>query len=293
MSTRAPSSSATTFVDPPTSAPTAPALPLVFDSPHSGTDYPDDFDHLAPMSAVRKAEDTFVDELYQAAPDHGATLLRALFPRSYIDPNRAADDLDVSMIEGEWTGPLAPSEKSVLGLGLLWSHYPPGLPLYGRKLSVAEVRRRIEEYHRPYHDALRRALVAAHARFGVVWHIDCHSMPALSNEMAAEGPGVSRPDFTLGDRDGTTCAAEFTEAVRAALAGQGYRVTVNDPYKGAELVRAWSAPQAGRHSLQIEINRRLYMNEDSFEKTEGFGELQANLTQLIEALAAFARNRLR
>ncbi len=274
-------------------APTAPALPLVFDSPHSGTDYPDDFDHLAPVSAVRKAEDTFVDELFQAAPAQGAALLRALFPRSYIDPNRAAGDLDVSMIEGEWTGPLAPSPKSVLGLGLLWSRYPPGLPLYGRKLSVAEVLGRIENYHRPYHDTLRRALDHAHARFGVVWHIDCHSMPALSNEMAAEGPGISRPDFTLGDRDGTTCAAEFTAAVRAALTAQGYRVSVNDPYKGAELVRAWSAPRDGRHSLQIEINRRLYMNEKTFEKTQGFEKLQANLTRLIETLAIFARDRVR
>ncbi len=272
--------------------PAAPALPLVFDSPHSGTDYPDDFAHLAPMSAVRQAEDTYVDELYQAAPAHGATLLRALFPRSYIDPNRAADDLDVSMIEGDWPDRVAPSPKCALGLGLLWSRYPPGLPLYARKLTVAEVHGRIEGYHRPYHDTLRRALDTAHGRFGVVWHIDCHSMPALSNEMAAEGPGVSRPDFTLGDRDGTTCAADFTEAVRAALAAQGYRVAVNDPYKGAELVRAWSAPRDGRHSLQIEINRRLYMNEDSFEKTEGFDKLQAGLTQLIETLAAFARDRL-
>ncbi len=274
-------------------APSEAALPLVFDSPHSGTDYPDDFDHLAPVAAVRKAEDTFVDELYEAAPAQGATFLRALFPRSYIDPNRAAGDLDVSMIDGEWVGPLAPSPKSALGLGLLWSRYPPGLPLYGRKLTVAEVRRRIEGYHRPYHDTLRGALDTAHARFGVVWHIDCHSMPALSNEMAAEGPGVSRPDFTLGDRDGTTCAADLTETVRAVLAAQGYHVTVNDPYKGAELVRAWSAPQDGRHSLQIEINRRLYMNEETFEKTDGFAELQANITRLIAALAEFTKAQLR
>jgi len=273
-------------------APIAPALPLVFDSPHSGTDYPDDFQHLAPMSAVRQAEDTFVDELYQAAPEYGATLLRALFPRSYIDPNRSAEDLDVSMIEGGWPDPVAPSQKCVLGIGLLWNRYPPGLPLYGRKLSVAEVRNRIGGYHRPYHDTLRRALDAAHARFGAVWHIDCHSMPAMSNEMAAEGPGIARPDFTLGNRDGTTCGAEFTEAVRAALTAQGYHVTVNDPYKGAELVRAWSAPQDGRHSLQIEINRRLYMDETTFEKTEGFSILQTNLTQLIGTLASFAKERL-
>ncbi len=273
-------------------APAGPALPLVFDSPHSGTDYPEDFEHLAPMNDLRRSEDSYVDELYEAAPDHGATLLRALFPRSYIDPNRAVDDLDTSMIDGEWDGPLAPSRKCALGLGLLWSRYPPGLPLYGHKLSVAEVRRRIEDYHQPYQDTLRRTLDEAHARFGAVWHINCHSMRSVSNQMAPDGPGLSRPDMILGDRDGTTCAPEMIELVRATLAAQGYSVILNDPHKGAELVRAWSAPGAGRHSLQIEINRRLYMNEDSFEKTEGFTKLQADLTHLIETLAAFARDRL-
>ena len=268
--------------------PSVPALPLVFDSPHSGTDYPEDFGHQAPMAAVRKAEDTYVDEIYDAAPAQGAALLRALFPRSYIDPNRAADDLDASMIEGDWPGRVMPSPKTALGLGLLWSRYPPGLPLYGRKLTVAEVRRRIETYHGPYHEALRRALDAAYARFGVVWHINCHSMPSVSNDMAAEGPGIPRADFTLGDRDGTTCAAEFTETVRAVLAAKGYRVTVNDPYKGSELIRAWSAPQAGRHSLLVEINRRLYMNEDTFEKTDGFAKLQADIRHLIAELAQLA-----
>lgn len=273
--------------------PTVPALPLVFDSPHSGTEYPADFEHIAPIEAIRKAEDTYVDELYAAAPAHGAPLLRALFPRSYVDPNRGAGDLDLGLIEGAWTGPVAPSHKCSLGLGLLWSRYPPGLPLYGRKLTVAEVRRRIEGYHQPYHEALSKTLDETHARFGHVWHINCHSMPAFSNEMAAEGPGVLRPDFTLGDRDGTTCAPELTEAVRAALAARGYHVTVNDPYKGAELVRAWSAPEAGRHSLQIEVNRRLYMDEETFEKTPGFEALRADLTALIGVLAAFARVRCR
>ena len=273
-------------------APAEPALPLVFDSPHSGTVYPADFEHIAPLEALRKAEDTYVDELYAAAPGHGATLLRALFPRSYVDPNRAATDLDPALIDGTWPRPLAPSHKSKLGLGLIWSRYFPGLPLYGRKLSPEEVARRIDGFHRPYHEALARALDAVHARFGVVWHINCHSMPALSNEMAQEGPGVPRPDFTLGDRDGTTCAPALTEAVREVLSARGYRVTLNDPYKGAELVRAWSAPEAGRHSLQIEINRALYMNEDTFEKTEGFETLRADLTDLIGVLADFAKARL-
>ncbi len=272
--------------------PSEPAVPLVFDSPHSGIDYPADFDHIAPLKDLRQAEDTFVDELYEAAPAHGATLLRALFPRSYVDPNRSAEDLDLDLIEGMWHGPVVPSEKCALGLGLLWGRYPPGLPLYGRKLSVAEVRRRIDGYHKPYHDTLRRALDETHARFGVVWHIDCHSMPAMSNQMAREGPGIARPDFTLGDRDGTTCAPELTEAVRAALSARGYHVTVNDPYKGAELVRAWSAPAAGRHSLQIEINRRLYMDEETFERNEGFDRLKADLGHLTANLAAFAKARL-
>ena len=273
--------------------PEAPARPLVFDSPHSGCLYPEDFEHAAPLLALRGAEDAFVDELYGAAPACGGTLLCALFPRSYIDPNRNPADLDAGLLDAPWPGPLAPGARSARGSGLIWGKYPPGLPLYDRKLTVAEVRRRIDRYHAPYHTALKAELERTHGRFGAVWHINCHSMSALSTEMSPEGPGVAQPDIILGDRDGTSCAPEFTDFVHRRFVAWGYRVAVNQAYKGAELVKAYSAPAAGRHSLQIEINRRLYMDEAAVRKTAGFATLQGDVTRLIGALADYASNRVK
>jgi N-formylglutamate amidohydrolase len=272
--------------------PDRPRVPLVFDSPHSGTIYPDDFRHVAPLQALRRAEDTHVDELYGAAPDQGCVLLAALFPRSYVDPNRNTLDQDPDLLDGPWPEPLSPSSRSLSGRGLIWSGYPPGLPLYDRKLPVEEVRQRIERYHAPYHASLQQELDGAYGAFGSVWHVNCHSMPSVSTKMSPEGPGVVRPDITLGDRDGTTCAPAFTAFVRDYFAGRGYSVTINDPYKGAYLLSACSNPDGARHSLMIELNRRLYMDEETLEKNAGFARLQEELTGLITALAGFARGQL-
>lgn len=265
------------------------AAPVVFDSPHSGAQYPDDFDCVAPMDVVRKSEDAFVDELYAEVPECGADLQAALFPRAYIDPNRSLMDIDPELIEEHWPDPLAPSEKTRLGHGLIWRMCPPDYALYDRKLSAMEVRRRIETYWRPYHHVLAATIDNAQERFGQVWHINCHSMPAAG---VPQHPGLGsggRIDFVLGDRDGTTCDPEFTELVALTLRGLGYRVRVNDPYKGVELVRAHSDPANGRHSLQIEINRALYMDESRLERAEGFDRLQDHLTQLAAALCEYAR----
>ncbi len=265
-------------------------VPVIFDSPHSGAEYPEDFGFVAPVNAVRRTEDAYVNELYREAPKNGATFLAALFPRSYIDPNRSLLDLDPGLLGEPWPGPLEPGEKTRLGSGLIWRTCPPDLPMYDRKLTVAEVRERIETYYKPYHAALAEALDSLLGRFGKVWHVNCHSMPSVSTAKSPEGPGVRRPHFVLGDRDGTSSAPEFTALVRDALVGFGYEVKVNDPYKGAELVRAYSDPAAGRHSLQIEVNRALYMDEDGVEKNSGFARLQADITRLIAAICDYARN---
>jgi N-formylglutamate amidohydrolase len=135
---------------------------------------------------------------------------------------------------------------------------------------------------------VRTALDEVHQRFGAVWHVNCHSMPAISTEVSAEGPGIPRPDICLGDRDGSTCDPAFTAAVADAFSSLGYGVTVNDPYKGAELVRRYSDPSAGRHSLQIEINRGLYMDEERINKNGGFESLQKNVAAVVTAICAFA-----
>ncbi len=257
---------------------------LVLDSPHSGNRLPPDFGSVCSWEALRSGEDCFIDELYMPSTAIGVPLLTATFPRTYLDPNRHPDDLDLSLMAEPWPGPTLSSGKGALGKALLWRTLPDGRPIYDRKLSVAEVQHRILHYHRPYHQALQSLLDAAHARFGVVHHINCHSMNSVSGAMDAGGPGQPRADFVLGDRDGTTCAPEFTAFVREHLLGLGYSVKVNDPYKGVELVRAYANPAQGRHSLQIEIAKRVYMHNDRIEKNEGFDRLQAQMLQMIQAL---------
>lgn len=265
------------------------AAPVVFDSPHSGSEYPADFDTIAPADRLRRAEDMFVETLFDSAPAGGAAMLAALFPRSYIDPNRALHDLDRRLIEGGWPGDIRMTDKSRLGHGLIWRLCPPDIPMYGRKLTVAEVRARIDGYYHPYHRALRSALDRMRARFGIVYHVDCHSMPAVSAPILAEpGRARQRADFVLGDRDGTSCSPEFTALIGDALRGMGYSVALNDPYKGVELVRAYSDPLGGCHSIQIEINRALYMDEDRFHPTPNFARLKADIDSLVAAICDYA-----
>ncbi len=268
-----------------------PAVPVVFDSPHSGRDYPSDFGAALPIEALRSAEDAFVDELFAAAPEHGAVLLRALFPRSYIDVNRAEDDIDARLIEGTLPQPLRPGAKSELGIGLIRRAIAPGLFIYGRKLTVAEVEGRIARCWRPYHAALKAALDRAHRTHGAVWHIDCHSMKSVANGMTPDAAGTSRPDIVLGDRDGTTCEPAFTRLVKETLERLGFVVAVNDPYKGAEIVRRYGAPARGRHSLQVEIRRDLFMNETLHVRNEGFARVEAAMGDLAAAVCDYARAR--
>jgi N-formylglutamate deformylase len=266
-------------------------VPLVLDSPHSGTEYPQDFRFALPKEALRQAEDSYVDQLYAAGPDVGATLIAARFPRSYIDPNRSVLDIDASLLDAPWPGPAVPSPQTARGVGLIWRVLDTGEPIYARKLGVEEVKQRIVRYHQPYQRAVKDALDRAYRHFGAVWHLNLHSMPAVSSAVSEEGPGKSRADFVLGDRDGTTCEPGFTALVGDTLRAMGYEVKVNDPYKGVELVRAFSDPKAGRHSLQIEVNRRLYLDVRTRERNAGFEPLAANLTRMLEAVAADAAER--
>ena len=267
--------------------PVAPEVPLVFDSPHSGTVYPEDFRFACPLDVLRTAEDTHVDELYGAAPEYGAALLAARFPRSYIDVNRALADIDPALLDEAWPGPVSPGEKTRLGMGLIRRLATPGRPVYDRKLSVAEVRRRIERCYVPYHAALQEICDRLHRKFGIVRYVDCHSMPSEGSAMSSD-PGAKRADIVLGDRDGTTCDPALTHFVARVLEGRGYKVKINDPYKGVELVRRHGRPAENRHALQIEVNRALYMDERTRAKTANFARLKADLTHLVEALADFS-----
>ena len=272
--------------------PAAPQVPLVLDSPHSGHEFPADFGSVLGEFDLREGEDCFVDELYLPATERGVGLIAARAPRTYIDANRHEGDIDLELMEGgAWPGEIVASGKARIGKALIWRTLDDGRALYERRLSVAEVQRRIERFHRPYHRALHQRIEATHARFGASWHIDCHSMNAVAGAQGEGGAGRPRADFVLGDRDGTTCEAAFTELARSFLAGLGYDVKVNDPYKGVELVRAYSNPASQRHSLQLEINKRLYMNEAGRTKSDGFMPLQTHLMLLVDAMLEYTQAR--
>jgi N-formylglutamate deformylase len=268
--------------------PQAAGLPLVFDSPHSGALYPADFAYQCPLPLLRRAEDAYVDELYAAAPMHGATLIAALFPRSYIDPNRAADDLDPALLSGALPPCLVP--RPVTRVGLVRRHAQAGVAIYNGKLNPDDVLARIERYHMPYHRVLDESCDRLYRDFGAVWHVNCHSMPSHGNRR--DGQKGEHGDFVLGDRDGTTCEPEFTDFVAQFLRGLGYEVRINDGYKGVEIVRRQGRPAERRHSLQIEVDRALYMDQKNLEKLSGFQRLQNELGRLAEATAGFVRAQL-
>jgi N-formylglutamate amidohydrolase len=267
-------------------------VPLVLDSPHSGLHFPADFDAIVSEFDLRDGEDCFVDELYLPATEFGIPLLAAQVSRTYLDPNRHAGDIDLELIEGDWPHEYVPSGKAAIGKALIWRTLDDGRPIYGRRLAVHEVVTRIHRCHRPYHRALADLIAAAHTQFGSVFHLNCHSMSPVAGAMGEGGAGTERADFVLGDRDGTTCDPAFTEFVRATLAAIGYDVRVNDPYKGVELVRAYSDPARSRHSLQVEINTRLYLDAPTRSRGPGFATLQRDLTALVEALGDFVRQRV-
>jgi len=273
------------------------SIPLVFDSPHSGRNYPDDFGYGCDFKNLRLAEDHYVDELFANAPGHGASFLQALFPRSYIDPNRAENDIDLNLLAGDWPEDIIPSARADAGIGLVRRLVRPGIAVYDRTLSITEIQARIEHYYRPYHAALKELLDAAHYNFGMVYHINCHSMP---HETARPKRGLTllggqprHADFTLGNRDGATASVLFTHDVRAFLQGLGYYVTINDPFKGVECVERYGAPARGRHSLQLEVNKSLYMDEETGEKSANFPKVQADITALIRFCADYARAQLK
>lgn len=272
-------------------SPRADPVPLVIDSPHSGMAWPADFQPLASREAILTTWDAYVDELWAAAPEVGATLVAARFPRAYVDVNRAESDIDAEILDAPWPGPVSATDYTRRGMGLIRRLALPGIPMYDRKLTVAEVTHRLESCYRPYRDALRRVIDTAWRQHGAVWHVDCHSMKSRGNEMNIDS-GAARPDFVVSDRLGTTSDPAFTAWTAEFFRGLGYSVQVNDPYKGGDLVAAFGAPARRRHSIQIEVNRRLYLNEAAFERGPGFASAQAGLTRYLQAAADYVRTHL-
>ena len=261
---------------------------LVLDSPHSGTDYPPDFDFACALEVLRRAEDTHVEKLYDFAPSLGVAWVEAHFPRSYLDANRDTTEIDTSLLDAPWPHPVVTDPQALskvrLGKGLIWRNTDEGQPIYQRRLSVREVEQRIDTCWRPYHAAVAHAIDAAAQRHGFCIHLNCHSMPAVASAMGTEFPGEVHADFVVGDRDGSTSSPALTHLICQHLRALGYSVALNHPYKGVELVRRYAQPRAHRHCIQLEVNRRLYMDEVSLIMSAGFSNLKSDLRGLVERL---------
>ena len=263
------------------------SLPLVFASPHSGRVYSEAFCDAAKLDrlALRRSEDSFVDQIFENAPRHGAPLLRAHFPRAYVDVNREPFELDPSMFDAPLPAYVnARSPRVAAGLGTIARVVANGAEIYRQRLSLGEAMERIRRCYWPYHTALRGLLDSTKQRFGYCVLIDCHSMPSTGGP-STKDRNCAAADVVLGDCHGTSCAALVTETVERALRGQGYRVVRNVPYSGGFVTRHYGRPRNALHALQIEINRALYMDEDLIEPSQKLAELREHMSQVIVALA--------
>lgn len=259
--------------------PAEPLVPFVFSSPHSGRHYPERFLAMSRLgrAMIRRSEDCYVDELFAGAAMMGAPLVAANFPRAYLDANREPLELDPRMFDE----PLPPhanfrSPRVAGGLGTIPRLVGEGLDIYVGKLPLAEAYGRIEAVYRPYHACLAQLVGRAQALFGHAVLIDCHSMPASIRT----GENGVRPDFIVGDRFGRSAAAHLVEQVTSTLSGMGYVVSHNKPYAGGFITEHYGRPAHGLHALQIEVNRGLYMNEHTYQKTAGFDALADDITRL-------------
>jgi N-formylglutamate amidohydrolase len=259
--------------------------PIVFNSAHSGRDYPERFldmtrlDHLS----IRQSEDAFVDELFARAPHLGTPLLRAHFPRAYLDVNREPWELDPNMfVEALSDRFNTTSPRVAAGLGTIARVVAENKPIYRDRLTLDDAQMRIEGIYLPYHATLQRLLTDAAASFGSAVLIDCHSMPRISRS----GDRLA-PDIVLGDRYGTTCAPGLVDLAEMVFAGAGLRVARNRPYAGGFIARTYGRPQHGIHALQIEISRHLYMNEVTLEKSDAFNAIRQLVERLTLALIGY------
>ncbi len=255
-------------------------VPAVFNSPHSGSDIPPALAQRSQLStlALRQSEDCFVDELFLGCQAHGMPMLRALASRAYLDLNREPYELDSRMFQESLPGFMNPfSPRVAAGFGTVPRLVIEGQEIYRGKLSLTEAVERIDSYYRPYHRTLTALLNEAHAATGHVLLIDCHSMPS-SAVNGPHQPYSSKVDMVIGDRHGVSCGRELANAIQDFFSAQGLHVVRNKPYAGGFITESYGAPQQKRHSLQIEVNRELYMDERLQEKNSGFEQIRQILT---------------
>jgi N-formylglutamate amidohydrolase len=258
--------------------------PIIFNSPHSGAAYPDDFliASRIDLPTLRRSEDSFMDELIADLSRRGFPVVRVNFPRSYVDVNREPYELDPRMFSGRL--PSFANTRSMRvagGLGTIPRVVGDGQEIYRERLAVEDALSRIETLYKPYHRALRRLINRVHQTFGTVVVVDCHSMPSIG--VSRDEP--RRPDVVIGDRYGTSCAQLLPDMVEATMSRLGYSVGRNKPYAGGFITEHYGNPASGLHAIQLELNRAIYMDERRREKSPRFAQVAADFAKLADALA--------
>jgi N-formylglutamate deformylase len=258
--------------------------PIIFNSPHSGSVYPDDFLHASRigLEALRASEDSFMDELIAGLVERGFPMVRVHFPRCYIDVNREPYELDPRMFTGKV--PSFANTRSMRvagGLGTIPRVVGDGQEIYRERISIDDAIGRIEGLYKPYHRALRKLVNKAQAMFGTVIVVDCHSMPSVG--LSRDEP--RRPDVVIGDRYGTSCTALIADVVEQTMIGRGYSVGRNKPYAGGFITEHYGSPSIGLHAVQVELNRAIYMDERQRRRSARFGQVMDDFAILADALA--------
>lgn len=260
-------------------------VPLFVDVSRSGREYPPHYRTPLPFTTVHDNVSMYVEDLWAGAPKAGGTLLYCCFPNTWVDVNRNESDMDPAVVDGAWPAELKPTRRTLEGLGLIKTKSRYGEPFQERKLTVAEIEERLNGYYRPYHAELKRNVDALYARFGMLRQISCHCMSAVGAPTHPDA-GQPRADFCVSDLRGKTASKEAMALVVDTLRGYGYSVSVNEPYVGNELIARHGDPARGIDSIQVEINKKLFMDVQTFRKTEGFTKLKADLDRLLAVLAA-------
>lgn len=261
-------------------------LPVVLNSPHSGSVLPPDLLHQSSLSAtaLRRSEDCYIDEIFAGCVALGAPMLRAKLSRAYVDLNREPHELDPRMFDDPLPGHMNSASPRVLsGLGTIPRIVGDGDVIYNQKLELSEVLARIDKIYRPYHRTLSAMLDQVYNETGFVCLIDCHSMPSSAVE-GARG-NTRKVDIVLGDRFGASCDPELVHLWRDGFAAAGLSVRLNHPYPGGFFTETHGQPRKGRHALQIEINRSLYLNGASTLKSNNFNEIKDTVETVFEVFA--------
>lgn len=265
------------------------AVPVVFNSPHSGRAYPKSFLKASRLNQheIRQSEDAYVDLLLKDVHHLGAPLLKANFPRAYLDVNREAYELDPKMFDGSL--PKHINSRSVRvagGLGTIARIVSERKEIYRHRIPAEEGLSRIETIYKPYHVTLRSLLSKCQEQFGTAVLFDCHSMPSFNTNKHHD----PKADFVIGDRFGTSCSSQLSSSAVGILQSMGYNVAVNRPYAGGYITENYGRPERSIHALQVEINRALYMDEKTLKPHAGFDDLRQDLHEFLSTMVKLVSN---